>query len=384
MPINNFKFFDRPNILVVDDEQMNRFIIEDMIENRYQLTLVESGELCLEIVKEIVPDLILLDINMPGLSGYEVCKALKENPATNHVPIIFLTAMMKVDDEKKGLQMGAVDYITKPFTEAILLARINTHLELSLTRKVLEYNHKVLKKERTYIEQIIESMHADKRYDSNHLEVMSLPIEQSSGDVVLSATSQDNHQHILIGDFTGHGLHAAIAGPLVSSLFYTLIEQHHSAEFIIKVINDELFRKLPTNHFLAAVYIDWNKTQKQVTLWNFGLPDAVYYDQQIFNLIPSMSFALGILEFYQHKLQPFIFDITTGDKLFAYTDGITEAINPQKQCFGQEGVLKVIDEIVNQNLSVEITLNRIEMFSEAQPLKDDATMLELSFNDYKS
>ncbi|WP_029407405.1 fused response regulator/phosphatase [Thiomicrorhabdus sp. Milos-T2] len=380
MPLNKFRFFDKPLILAVDDEPMNRFIIEDMIENRYQLTMLESGELCLDFVKDTIPDLILLDINMPGISGYEVCKALKENPATHHIPVIFLTAMMKVDDEKKGLQMGAVDFITKPFTEAILLARINTQLELSFTRKILEHHNQVLKKERSYIEQILESMHADKRFDSNNLDVMSLPIEKSSGDIVLSATNQDNHQQILMGDFTGHGLHAAIAGPLASSLFYALVEENHSAEFILKVINNELFCKLPTNQFLAAVYIDWDKTQNQVTIWNFGLPDAIFYDQQTFTLIPSISLALGIVEFSQHNVQPARFDITMGDKLFVYTDGISEAINTQKQYFGAENVLKVIDEIAKQSLSIDIMLNRLEMFSEGQPLKDDATMLELSFN----
>ncbi|BCN93213.1 hypothetical protein THMIRHAM_09980 [Thiomicrorhabdus immobilis] len=379
MPVSQISQFGKPYILAVDDEQMNRYILEDIIEDRYQLKTVESGEACLEVVKENVPDLILLDINMPGISGYEVCKRLKENPLTSHIPVIFLTAMVKVDDEKNGLQMGAVDYISKPFTESILLARINTHLELSFTRKKLEHNHKLLKQERDYIEKIIDCMHSDKRYDSSCLKVMASPVDVSNGDIVLSACNQKHHQHILFGDFTGHGIHAAIAGPLVSSLFYTLVEQNHSAEFILSLINDELFRKLPTQHFLAATYIDWNKEQGQVTIWNFGSPDAIFYDQQQFQFVPSMSLALGILEFNQHSLEPLSFSIKTDDKLYVFSDGITEVVNPQGEEFGFDKVLAVIQEMNQQGLGVDTILKKIERFSEGKPLKDDATLLELKF-----
>lgn len=379
MPISPYSLSEKPFILAVDDEQMNRFILEDIIEDRYQLKTVESGEACLEAVKENLPDLILLDINMPGMSGYEVCKLLKEGAATKHIPVIFLTAMMAIDDEKNGLQMGAVDYITKPFTESILLARINTHLELSFTRKKLELNHKILRQERDYIEKIIDCMHADRRYDSSCLKVMASPVEMSNGDIVLSACNQNHHQHILFGDFTGHGVYAAIAGPLVSSLFYTLVEQNHSAEYILGLINNELFRKLPTQHFLAATYIDWNKELNQVTIWNFGLPDAIFYHQQQLYFVPSMSLALGILEFEQHTIQPVSFRVKTDDKLYVFSDGITEVVNPQGEEFGFEKVVAVIQEMNRKGLCVDVILNRIELFSEGKPFKDDATMLELDF-----
>jgi len=103
--MSNLPLFNTPYILAVDDEQMNRFVLEDIIENRYELFVVASGQACLDEVEQRVPDLILLDINMPGISGYEVCKILKSKPETNNVPVIFLTAMMKVEDEKKGCKL---------------------------------------------------------------------------------------------------------------------------------------------------------------------------------------------------------------------------------------------------------------------------------------
>ncbi|MDX1353107.1 MAG: response regulator, partial [Thiomicrorhabdus sp.] len=169
MSLNLSTYDGKPYVLAVDDEPLNRLILEDLIEDRFELHLVDSGQACLNAVKSKAPDLILLDINMPGMSGYEVCRLLKDDAKTEHIPIIFLTAKISSDDEKMGLQMGAVDYITKPFTESILLARMKTHLSLHHSRKLLEKNHKALQQERNYIEHLINAMRNDQRFDNQSI-----------------------------------------------------------------------------------------------------------------------------------------------------------------------------------------------------------------------
>ncbi len=120
----------KPTILVVDDIPDNLTLMSGLLRGRYTVKLAKTGEKALQLADEAPPDLILLDIMMPGLSGYDVLRELKAKDSTRHIPVIFLTAMSAVADEKKGLEMGAVDYITKPVSPPIVLARVANHLQL--------------------------------------------------------------------------------------------------------------------------------------------------------------------------------------------------------------------------------------------------------------
>ncbi len=118
-------------ILLVDDVADNIDILNEVLSPYYRTRVALSGEKALKIAFSATPpDLILLDIMMPGMDGYAVCQALKQNPDTRMIPVIFITAMSEVEDERRGLELGAVDYITKPISPPIVLARVRTHLAL--------------------------------------------------------------------------------------------------------------------------------------------------------------------------------------------------------------------------------------------------------------
>ena len=121
----------QPTVLVVDDTPDNLTLISDLLMDRYRVRVANSGERALKIAaSDDAPDLILLDIMMPGMDGYEVCTRLKNGAATRDIPVIFLTAKVTVEDEERGLALGAVDYITKPISPPIVLARVATQLAL--------------------------------------------------------------------------------------------------------------------------------------------------------------------------------------------------------------------------------------------------------------
>ncbi len=128
----------RPTILIVDDMQENLMLLSEILKSKYQIKIAKDGQKALDIVDEGGIDLILLDIVMPKLDGYEVCQALQANPETKHIPIIFVTANTSVEDEKKGFEVGAVDYINKPFSAVTVKARVKTHLNLYLQAKQLQ------------------------------------------------------------------------------------------------------------------------------------------------------------------------------------------------------------------------------------------------------
>jgi len=122
-------------ILIVDDVLKNIQLLGNVLQNNgYDISFAISGEQALQIIENVNPDLILLDIMMPGIDGFEVCAKLKENKKTKEIPVIFLSAKIETDDIVSGFKIGAVDYITKPFIQEELLARVNTHFELKKSR----------------------------------------------------------------------------------------------------------------------------------------------------------------------------------------------------------------------------------------------------------
>ena len=118
-------------VLVVDDSPDNIDLLSEILRDEYRIRIATSGEKALKIVySDEPPDLILLDIMMPGISGLEICRRLKANPDRRRIPVIFVTAMTSPEDERRGLETGAVDYITKPISPPIVKARVRTHLAL--------------------------------------------------------------------------------------------------------------------------------------------------------------------------------------------------------------------------------------------------------------
>ncbi|VFQ43999.1 HD-GYP domain-containing protein [Desulfoluna butyratoxydans] len=134
-------------ILTVDDEPINREVIKHILKDHYRLMFAENGFKALAMATGSLPDLILLDVMMPKMSGYQTCVALKKDPRTRNIPVIFVTAMTDIEDETTGLEMGAADYITKPISPAILKARIATHLALYNQNRTLDARVKERTKE---------------------------------------------------------------------------------------------------------------------------------------------------------------------------------------------------------------------------------------------
>lgn len=121
---------NQPKLLIVDDIPTNIEVLANALSSDYQLIVATDGNKALALAQTQLPDLILLDIMMPEIDGYEVCKRLKADPITHNIPVIFVSAMTNADDEEKGFAVGAVDYIHKPFKLALMQARVKNHVQL--------------------------------------------------------------------------------------------------------------------------------------------------------------------------------------------------------------------------------------------------------------
>ena len=125
----------KPTILIVDDEISNIEIMNAVLEDDYEVCFATSGQQALDVAAAAQPDLVLLDVLMPGIDGFEVCRQLKADALLADIPIIFTTGLGDTEDEMRGLSLGAIDYVTKPIQPAILRARVGNHVELKRLRE---------------------------------------------------------------------------------------------------------------------------------------------------------------------------------------------------------------------------------------------------------
>jgi putative two-component system response regulator len=136
---------DKPRVLIVDDERLNLNVLVDLLKDDYRPIVAKDGLQALQrVTTETLPDLILLDVMMPGMDGYEVCRRLKQSERTRDIPVIFVSAMSDVADETRGFDLGAVDYITKPISPRIVKARVRTHLALKQASQLLQDQNRML------------------------------------------------------------------------------------------------------------------------------------------------------------------------------------------------------------------------------------------------
>ena len=181
-------------VLIVDDTEDNLDILVETLGNDYEVSVAMDGETALESIKMEVPDIILLDIMMPGMDGYEVCRQIKTDKNMADIPIIFLTAITDVDSKTKGFELGAIDYITKPFEIMEVQARVRTHLSLKLAKHELSEKNEILKEKTVELKSAVSELEAFSYTISHDLKSPLRAIEAYSRIIV------EDHSKILDKD----------------------------------------------------------------------------------------------------------------------------------------------------------------------------------------
>ena len=174
--------FKKPTILVVDDMTTTLLLLHDLLKDTYEVKIAKSGTKALEILNAPNDiDLILLDIEMPDINGYDVCKRIKNNEQTKNIPVIFVTARNSEEDEEYGLNLGAIDYITKPFNKAIVKLRIKNYLDLKIKNDMLEklsmYDGLTNIRNRRYFDETFEKTFNEIKRDKKSLAVLMIDID---------------------------------------------------------------------------------------------------------------------------------------------------------------------------------------------------------------
>ncbi|MDX1693792.1 MAG: fused response regulator/phosphatase [Ketobacteraceae bacterium] len=333
-------------ILVVDDTEANRKLLSWILEDDgHQVIEAGDGKEAVDLFKKDIPDMVLMDVMMPVMDGYEATIAIKEFLGDRHVPIIFLTALSDDASLAKCLSIGGDDFLSKPINEQVLQAKIKAHSRIRELNEQINTKNEELKRlhahtmrEHEIAKAVFERAMAASLQDCANARHYVSAATTFNGDLLLTAPSPSGGLYTLLCDFTGHGLPAAIGALPVSQIFYDTTNDGKAVSDIASEINKALEKFLPDDMFAVAAICELNSEGNRLTLWSGGLPDVFVTDARgkLKFKIHSTHMPLGVLNEEEFERDVKIYEMETGDRVYLYSDGIPEALNPRGEMYGEE------------------------------------------------
>lgn len=335
------------DIMVVDDTPANLRLLSEMLaEQGYHVRPVTEGSLALSAVKAEPPDLILLDIRMPGMNGYEVCEHLKAETPTCDIPVIFISALDAIQDKIKAFNTGGADYVTKPFQLEEVLARVETHLSLRKLQKQLEDANKKMAQELALAGEVQTSFLPRNcpEIPGWQLSATLRPARETSGDFYDIITLPNHCFGIVVADVCDKGAGAALYMALCWTLIRTFAaDSPTQPERVLSAVNQRIIKDTKTDQFITVFYGIIDVDSGKFYYCNAGHCTPYQFssnNRKKIRLLSRTGTALGIsaeMVYEQRVVQLF-----PGDGLVLYTDGITEALNEHGVFLGTDRLLEAI------------------------------------------
>jgi phosphoserine phosphatase RsbU/P len=377
------------SIMVVDDTPANLQVLAGMLKDHgYRVRPVPSGKLALQAAQRDPPDLILLDINMPDMNGYQVCEQLKIDDKLKGIPVIFISALTEQLDKVKAFSIGGVDYITKPFQMEELHARVETHLKLRHMQIELERysRHLELARERLQLDLDL-ARGVQRGFLPRHLpEVPGYeffahyePAYEVGGDYYDFIPLPRNRVAVLVGDVAGKGVAAALLMAKLSAdaRFCMLTEPDPGAAFT--KLNSLMNLSGIAGRFVTLIAAILDPAAHTVTLVSAGHPPPLIYhratrivEQAISTEVAGLP--LGVSESLEYpscqiSLEP-------GDSILAFTDGVTDAMNVQQCQLETKGVYDAVQGgNYSPRLLAEQVVNAVKQFATGRSQTDDIALV---------
>jgi sigma-B regulation protein RsbU (phosphoserine phosphatase) len=323
-------------ILLVDDTPANIQIALAILKDLYQVRVATNGAKALELAAgEPAPDLILLDVMMPGIDGFEVCARLKASEETREIPVVFLTGQTEIEDETRGFEVGGVDYIHKPFSPAVMKARVHTHLVLRGIRERLAKQLAAMTKELETARQIQLSILPHEMPKVTGLDIASryLPMTEVAGDFYDFILVDDKRLGAFVGDVSGHGTSAALIASMLKIALAAQSSVASDPALVLNGLNQALCGKFQ-GHFITAAYIFIDTEKKIIRYAGAGHPPLVLNGETAgaARSLEENGLMLGAFSFATYSSVELPFHEGMGALL--YTDGILEMAGASGEEFG--------------------------------------------------
>jgi sigma-B regulation protein RsbU (phosphoserine phosphatase) len=375
-------------VLLVDDAKTNLDILVEGLKADHKISLALNGKMALQIAARTPPDLVLLDIMMPEMDGYEVCRRLRQMPETAEVPIMFLSSLEEVQNKTRGFEAGANDYLTKPFDMLEVKARVRSLL------KAKAYNDAVKEQIATELRFAREIQMGMLPHDfASTSKVCGVdfgavlePAREVGGDLYGVCVSDANRLVVFLGDVSGKGIPASMFMVRAISVARLLAREIAEPERILARLNDELAADNPSGMFVTFLCAVFEPSTHRMILANAGhcrpvlLPVGGAPRWAVQNLGTALGFEPG-LEFERTELT-----LNEGDAVILYTDGVSEAFNTQDECYGNDRLLADAGAFSGMDAPgiTSSLLQKVREFAGTAPQSDDIAILTLKVNGHHS
>jgi sigma-B regulation protein RsbU (phosphoserine phosphatase) len=366
-------------VLVVDDVKANVDVLVQALRNEHKLSVALDGQSALRSVEKNPPDLVLLDIVMPGIDGYEVCRRLRATPATHDIPVMFLSSLEEVRNKTLGFEVGGNDYLTKPFEILEVKVRVRSLL------KAKAYSDAV--KEKMAAELAIARdiqlgiLPADVAacVAGTNLDVCASlePAREVGGDLYEVLRLDDDRLLVAVGDVSGKGIPAALFMAVTTTLLRTMARQYRQPDEIVLHVNDALAVQNPRGMFVTLLCMVVEHATGIVTCANAGHPAPVLLRP---GTVPcpalgSTAMVSGIVAGTEVGSETIT--LQPGDTLVLYTDGVTEAFNAEHAMFEEARLLGCLSDAAGRTAAgtVSAVLEAVRRHAADCPQSDDLTVV---------
>ena len=374
----------RKTVLLVDDAPANIQVVTSILKDIYKIRVATNGAKALVLAKDTpLPDLVLLDVMMPQMDGYEVCTRLKADPETQDIPVIFLTGQTEIEDETKGFEVGAVDYIHKPFSPAVVKARVHTHLVLRGIREQLARQLLTIQKELETARQIQMSILPSSIPQIPGLDIAAryIPMTSVAGDFYDFIVVDEKHLGILVADVSGHGMPAALIASMLKIALAAEIAHAADPAQVLMGLNQTLCGKFE-HHFITAAYLFVDLQKGTLTYAGAGHPPLLMWGQSSAGVRDVEENGLFLGKFPWATYSSRELPLNAGDWCLLYTDGIPETADPTGVDFGTDRFKQVLetDESISADQFADRLLEELSRWSARGPfedLDDDVTVVAI-------
>lgn len=318
-------------ILVADDNPVNRTLMAKTLQKEgYRVVTADSGKRARKLAATAPPDLILLDICMPGETGFDVIKCFKSDARTAAIPVIFLTGVTDVDSKIQGFSLGAVDYITKPFHPQEVSARVSLHLKLSIATNSLINSQ--AEKLRQLTEAQASLLITPDQEPGARFGVHYLALHEAGGDFYDVLHISEEIYGYFVADFSGHDISTGYLTSSVKGLLKQNCTQIYAPMESMNLINGVLVEILPAEKYLTACYARLNRRKKVMDIVFSGHPPVCYVPRTgPPRLVGADGDPMGMFQSALFGLTSL--SVSEGDRVYIYTDGLVESPATQKTWF---------------------------------------------------
>jgi len=364
---------DAPTILIVDDTPTNLDVIRSVLQLEGFRTLAASdGPAARELSRVQQPELILLDVLMPGETGFETCARLKSDPATADIPIIFLSALDDVESKVTGLKIGGVDYVAKPVHGEEVLARVRVHL------RIRENNRALVEQHRARLEQLRDAQQAilvrPEDCPEANFAIYYKPLEEAGGDFYDVVPLGTGMFAYFVADISGHGVSASFLTSAVKALLRQYAGPLFSPEDTMRGVDSVMGQILGEEQYLTACYARLNRQTRRLTVVSAGHPPLIRVSRdgtpQTVTLDSDPLGVFGAATLHRQDLR-----VSAGDRFFLYSDGLIESTAGKGR---REGLERLVDACVRHRaapLGESAALIAGELRPEQCTVEDDLLLL---------